>query len=381
MRNEERLIHLFSRSDLEKSDKAQINDLLKERLDWNTLREQSGREGVSGLVYYHLVNRKLSDGAGSYFDQLKMNTQLHSVRNTIMTELTKKIIKIFNEKKIKIILLKGIFLANNVYKYPALRPMSDVDILIKKEDLSEANEVLNSFGYKTPPIYKEFLRHKSGSLNTLFYVKNSSTHLPIHLHWHLVNTTWPLDSLVDKIDMGRIWSRAEPVKIGDVDALSLAPEHLLIYLSYHAFKHYFDKLIRITDIMEVLKFYEGRMDWEVVHKEAERFTLSYILYHSLLFSSQTLNFDIPQLEKIRPKKLSFFEKILFSSIRKGLRHGELYKLSYTFNLSMEKGLFHKLRFIWRTFFPSRFTMAHGLNLPVTDVRFQHYLQRIVRRFS
>lgn len=69
--------------------------------------------------------------------------------------------------------------------------MTDIDLLIKKEDLEKANKVLNSLEYVNPPYYDDFLRnHQNLSINTLMY--RSPCHL--HLHWHRINSTWPLIS-------------------------------------------------------------------------------------------------------------------------------------------------------------------------------------------
>lgn len=88
--------------------------------------------------------------------------------------------------------------------------------------------------------------------------------------------------------MQRIWKYAKPVKLEGIDVLTLSYEHLLIYLCYHRFNHFF-KLILLIDIVEFLKNYKNNINWDFVVEEAKRFNLSLILYYVLSFISQKWN--------------------------------------------------------------------------------------------
>ena len=377
MRDEDKLIFLFSRINLDESKLIQIEMLLNNHLDWDYILEESQKEGVSCLIYRHLYNLKTEDRVWQYLDQLKIEYHRNSIRNTIILEEAKKILNAFNEKKIKTIVLKGIFLGENIYKNIAFRPIGDIDILIKKEDLSKVNEILNSLGYSAPAHYKDFLKIPSlSSVNTLMYNPQQPIHSCVHLHWHLINSSWPLDFLVRKIDMERIWSQAEPVKIDGIDALTLSPHHLLLYLGQHSFNHAFDRLILVSDILEVLRHYNDRLNWQLLIDEAERFNLSSVLYYSLRLSCRLLDFKIPQLERFKRPKAGFSDRFFSFLIYKGVRTSAF---SYFMYLSMQRGVLDKLRFMARTIFPSRYVLAHNFMLKSSQIRPYHYYQRIMNK--
>lgn len=376
MRNEDKLILLFSRVNLDVNEALQIKGLLEADLDWEYIFRASKEEWVSCLIYYHLHNSEFKDYIPKHIlEQWKNIYYANALRNTVIGEEAKKILKIFDEEKIKVIILKGVFLAENIYKNIALRPFTDTDMLIKKEDLSAVNKILNSLGYPSPAYYPDALKNSPpSSINTLVYGKKNPAHSFIHLHWHLINSIWPLDFLVTKIDMEKIWSEAEPIKIDGVDYLTLAPHHLLIYLSEHSFTHSFDRLILLADILGVLKDYKNRLNWNSVVEEAERFNLSFVLYYSLCFTSKVLGFEIPELRSLRLDKFGFLKKISDFFISKGTR---CYWLSYLVYFFMSKGFLSKLKFISKTIFPSPYVMAHRLNLPLSKINASHYYQRIV----
>ena len=377
MRNEDKLIFILSRANLDGNEATQTEKLLKANLDWDYISRKSQEERVSCLIYHHLNNAEFKDYVPEHIlEQWKNIYYTNSVRNTVIGEEAKKILKIFDEEKIKVIVLKGVFLAETIYKNIALRPFTDVDILIKKEDLYAADKILNSLGYPSPPYYPDALKSSSlSSINTLVYGKKDSTHFFIHLHWHLINSIWPIDFLVTKIDMEKIWSEAEPNKIDGIDCLTLAPHYLLIYLSEHSFTHSFDRSILLSDISWVLRYYKNRLNWNLVVREAKRFNLSLVLYYSLCFTSKLLNIEIPELRSIRLDKFGFLKKMSDFFICKGIR---CYWLSYFIYFFMPKDFLSQIKFISKSIFPPPYVMAHGFNLPLSKINASHYYQRIVR---
>ncbi len=377
---EDELIFLFvsfcSNLNNEESKKNQVENLLKSSLNWDYIFKKLKKNGLSFLIYYHL-NRLKFNGyiPSSILEQMERGYYANCARNAVICEEVKKVLKAFNEENIKAIVLKGVFLAENIYKNIALRPMADVDILVKEEDVLRANEVLNSLDYPSALNYKNFFKRPPvSSINTLIYRSRSNSHFFIHLHWHLINSTRPLDFLVRKIDMGKIFSSAQATKIDGVDTLTLSPNHLLIYLSHHNLRHSFDKLILLSDILAILRYYKGRINWDLVIEDAERFNLSLVLYYVLCFVSKMLRFEIPELEKLSPAKFGFSEKMFLFFINKGSCS---YGLSYFIYLFIQRGSLHKLRFIGRTIFPSSYVMAHSFMLPIDKRGVFHYYKRIV----
>jgi hypothetical protein len=374
---EDKLIILSVKNNLDVNEKDQLEYLLRENLNWHYLLKRLYREEVHCLVYRSLVDLNLKDFMPTdILEYLQDSYYKNFLRNTFLVKGAKKVIKSFKGAGINLIILKGIFLAGHIYKNIALRPMSDIDILINKIDLSEADRVLNCLGYTSPAYYQFFLHNTSTcSINTLMYRSSDSMSPDIHLHWNLINSTWPLDSFVRKIDIERIFSYAQAIEIEDVDTLTLSVEHLLIYLSHHNFNHFFNKLILLCDIQAVLNHYKDRLDWRLVNAEAERFGLLSIIYHSLSLTCCMLDFRFSEMGQLRidrdscPINLSPF----FSY--KNLGNWRLFYFVY---LLLEKGFLNKLRFLGKTILPPHYVLAHNFNLPPSQINFSHYFFRLIK---
>ncbi len=285
----------------------------------------------------------------------------------LMWEEIKPVLESFKEDGIEVILLKGVALAELVYKNLALRPMYDIDLLIKKEDLPQIDEKMRNFGYSTNENYRNSLCYSS--IDYLNSIEYRNKVVPIHFHWHLVNSTLPAFMYASKIDMERIWKEAIPVEISGTKAFSLAPHHLLIHLSEHASKpgHSLSRLILLCDIAETIKAYQEELNWELLIDEARRFNLERPLYYSLEITSRVIGLDsIPGdiLGELMPKNLGYWERRFlgvspetscfatsFSGYAPTLWNRNSPGLSYLLHLAMCQGNFQKIRFIYQSFFP------------------------------
>lgn len=67
--------------------------------------------------------------------------------NSLYSDLS-KILKALHQENIPVILLKGAHLAQTVYSNIALRPMGDIDILVRKSDLLKTKKQLLGLGYR-----------------------------------------------------------------------------------------------------------------------------------------------------------------------------------------------------------------------------------------
>jgi hypothetical protein len=157
----------------------------------------------------------------------------------------------------------------------------------------------------------------------------------------------------------------------------MAPHHLLIHLSEHALRvrHSLRKFVFFCDINEAITFYRERLDWDRLVKESDRFNLNRMVYISLYSTRRFLAAKIPEevLLKLRPKRFRVGEKIFMKAMSNNDRFPGL---SYLIHLSMNKGLFRKMRFIGRTLFPPHPIMAQRSYAPQSTVSHRNYLRRI-----
>jgi len=260
-------------------------------------------------------------------------------------ELTKSLLCALKAQAVEAIVLKGIYLALRFYKDLGRQPGSDVDILVKREDVFKAKASLNSLGWQEaadilPDLSADY--GKSG-INSLMFSSQENTVL-IHLHWHIINSTWPLGSYVKRIDMKEIWDSAVYGSLDGAAVRELRPEHLVIYLCWHGFNHCFAKPVYSEDIKAALGYFDRSLDWDYLRLTAKKWGLSWVVDYCLKF--------------IKSPGIGRYNETFWAL------------------LVHEKGLRQKCLFLYRSLFPCKSQIAMINDLPAGKVRIKHYFQRI-----
>ena len=381
---EDRLLLLCCRAKIGQEAKNIIIEAKKKGINWNSFMEKARENGVSAIVSLKLneVKNLFPDIPSLISEELGKDYYLNAAKNALIFEELRKVLKAFRESGLPAIVLKGAALASTVYENLALRPMTDVDLLVRKEDLLLADERLKLLGYMPSDRSANDMNFSSSYLTSLDY-RNSSQNSPsFHIHWHFVNSTIPNESYIHHVKMENIWRDAEKADIADVETSVMASHHLIIHLSEHALRvsHSANKLCFFCDVNEAVHFYGSKLDWNKLVDESFKFRLSRMVYLSLYFTSQFLGTGIPEdvLLKLKPERLSLGEKIFVKSI---LNNRHVGGLSYLVHLSMNRGLSRKMKFVWRTFFPPRRILAQKNYCRPKKISPIHYLSRINEVFS
>ena len=359
--------------------KNRLKELLHNNLNWPYILQESINQAIACLVRHNLLEFKelVPQNIWKQFEEIYYATASRNIK--IYREINIVLLS-FNKENLKIIPLKGIFLAENVYKNIALRPMTDVDILIKKDGLPKIDKVLEGLGYKTS-VNKKLASDamKKSYMNSLDYFKPDKKSISLHIHWHIVNVSMPTYMYSKNIKMDRFWECAEPVYVANVQTLGLMPHHLIMYLSEHALKHSFDRLILLSDIDSVVKKYAREIDWKELIQETRNFGMEKQVYYSLYVTNYFLGTVMPDyvLSSLKPEKINFLERKFFNSVINNNRNT---KLCYFVYLNMVKGVINKIIFIFRTLFPPPSILPLVFNLSGQSVTVKDYLLFLKKQF-
>jgi hypothetical protein len=347
-------------------------------LDWDYIVETAISEGVAAVLFYKIKKSNLEemipDETCQYLQRLYNSNLMNNM--SVLGEL-KEILGRFKDEGIPFIMLKGIALAEHIYPAIAMRGMSDIDILVKKDSLQKVDKCLSSYDYfPRDSSVARAVNNPVGYLASLDYRRDMSS-LSLHIHWHLVNTSVPAYMFASQIDMERIWKMSVPVMIADVESRILSPDHLIIYLCEHALRigHSFDRLILIYDIFQSIKVYEKSVDWDFIIRESRDFNLSRLLYFSLTIVRDYSSLRI--LDKVtnslQPLHITIGEKFfLFLQLSNKRMRGS----SYLIYLALNRGFINKYRFLLRTFFPPQHILIQRWYNKNLEFRKSYYLFRI-----
>lgn len=186
----------------------------------NVLYDISKSHDLAHLVGHSLIKNSLlkNDKISKMF---KKEVHESAFRYIKLEKAKEEIASAFEDEKIFFIPLKGCVL-REYYPEPWMRTSCDIDILVKKEDLKRASDVLeNRFGY----IQKFYTEH-----DISFFTENEEIH--IELHYSLE----PDDNENDNF-LASFWNFAKPVD--DLSfQLAVPDEYFYCYHIIHMAKHF-----------------------------------------------------------------------------------------------------------------------------------------------
>jgi hypothetical protein len=200
-------------------------------------------------------------------------------------------------RAVEAIPLKGLHLAHRLYPSPGLRDMGDLDLLVRRAALRDADAELRRLGY-APDFAPDLL--DGGTLNAVEYWRDGS--MPVHLHWHVSNASLP--HFMYRIDVDEIWREAR----GGV----MAPQHLIVTLCEHALKHSFAELIHMTDI----ELASRGADWKLVAETARRWGLETAVYYALVLLRDLAEVDSPGLRFLRAPRIDWAGRAFLAMARR-----------------------------------------------------------------
>lgn len=144
-----RLLALCARAEAHSKMDEQLYEFLKGFTSWADLPTQAELHGMGPLLWHHLhrLDIKVPRDVQRSITGLYLR---HRALNQAHTQILLEVTALFKQAAIEVFVLKGLALAYEYYLDPALRPSSDIDLLLKKEDVYSALSLLEKAGYQTP---------------------------------------------------------------------------------------------------------------------------------------------------------------------------------------------------------------------------------------
>ena len=106
---------------------------------------------VAPLLYERLANdASPANVPGDVLQRLREIYLMTGARNALLYRELGPVLQALQHDNIPVIVLKGAHLAALVYRHIALRPMSDIDLLVHRSDLERAVAKLHDLGFTGP---------------------------------------------------------------------------------------------------------------------------------------------------------------------------------------------------------------------------------------
>ncbi len=229
---------------------------------WETSPARAEQNGVAPLFYTHLKSANVQIPENT--DKLLMGLLLrHRAANKIRNRVLTEILSAFKAADIEVFVLKGAALANSIYPQAGLRPMRDLDVLVRKQAVQRAQLILLELGFEgdfnQPPgsatiHHMPVARRKEGGLS-----------LSVEVHHQLLPYPTPQGQFSE------LARAAESFNVNKVGAQTLGHEDML----WHIYRHAFSipliqqpiRLIWVADFVGLVEKHFVEIDWRIVrHK-------------------------------------------------------------------------------------------------------------------
>jgi len=261
---------------------------------WDLWVELAKQEGVAPLLYLKFKRNSWPDEIPIITVARLMQEYNHSLAyNKSLLYATDLTLDILQQNEIPTILLKGAVFSRTIYPDLALRPMTDIDLLVHYEDLDKAVHVLKTVGFIEP--YQDFHRDFLKDVWHNFHLINKD-HVSLELHWSLISgeKDWRTPSA------DWVWGNTELVDFLTPQRshiYCLNPTAALLYMSAHiAIQHglVFSRLIWLYDIHLFMLTYAGKIDLIDITHQALELNWASALYTTLETVQRRFCTPIPQ---------------------------------------------------------------------------------------
>jgi hypothetical protein len=286
MNNEQRILCLAARTTVEPIAEQQLIELLGGPIDWEYLWAQGHLHEVLPLLTATL--RRLA-GRTPIPEVWLARAQRHfygtMLRNTALADELLRVLAGLRRSDITALPIKGIVLAETLYSSLALRPLGDLDVLVRPADLPRARHVLGALGFAQAdePGYENAYHPFH---DPPYYRQAQSGAICLELHWGL----WA--SHFFRREPDALWERAVVARVHGADVLILSPEDTLLHLAIHRSRSPL-RLRFVCDIAELLRRYGARLDWEYVLIQARAAGARTTLFFALVLAEELLGAPVP----------------------------------------------------------------------------------------
>ncbi|MCX6031412.1 MAG: nucleotidyltransferase family protein [Chloroflexi bacterium] len=236
--------------------------------DWRGFTSLAVAEGVAPLVYWRL-RQSHDDIPSDLLKTLAAQYYMTAAENTLLYAEMARILAAFGAERVPVIVLKGAVLAKTIYPDPALRPMSDLDLLVPRKDIERASTIIRDLDYQEVAVQSRALNRYIGTqVNFLPLTKSGHE---VELHWGLIAGSADRRTA----DVQWFWENSELWQLSSgpelMEARILSPTANLLYLTAHLILQHGgaqSRLLWYYDLHLLISQLTERLNWNIYLEQA-----------------------------------------------------------------------------------------------------------------
>lgn len=308
----------------------EITRLLRRGIDWDRMIDLTVEHDVVPFVYDHLKSTfstlvpsaVLEATRAIYLHQLRRSIQIRGELPRVLAHL--------DAHGVDALPFKGPVLAALAYPGSHLRTFTDLDLLVRRDDVDRAVTALAEAGFEEknplPPNYETtwqsyFPWHPPhGNANGYVRGQGTSGALHVDLHWGLASRYF-----LFPMEPEGLWERSASVTLeGGFTVRTFSPEDTLLFQCMHAAKDAYNRLSHVCDIAALVRAYPTLdIDWVLEKAGAlhgrRMVLLGLQVSHDLLDASLESGTPCPQGETDATARMARRVKAALFRYRHGVR--------------------------------------------------------------
>ena len=256
-------------------------------------------------------------------------------------------------------------MAELIYQDIALRPMSDIDLLIKSEDRFLIDKLMLRSGYRNSSLFSK--RHLQWE-NTIHCITYDSEIVNIECHLS-----------IDELPNLNSWVDASSATIASTNVSMLSTEKFLLHLCVHTYKHLYVELPRLIwwyDIAEVLRRYQAELDWDYVIQLSREHEVHGVVHQVLYLINREFGAYVPTgvLSQLDNGGDVISIDYVLHTVRK--LEGRFRPLSWLSDISGIPLIRDRIYYVFAKLFPSKDYMIAHYSLSRANLVYLYYPIRI-----
>lgn len=179
--------------------------------------------------------------------------------NVLLLDRLQKVAAILEAAGVEFLALKGPALLGLLYRDLGERPMTDLDLLVRRGDLARALEALEAAGLDVPKGGER--RFWERSYHHIALGMGRGMPVSVEVHWDLeLRERYP-------IPLERVWSEAAEFSVGGRRLRTLGRTDLYLFGSIHLARHFhIPRLVWVVDLRRMAR--EWPLDWEEIRRRS-----------------------------------------------------------------------------------------------------------------
>ena len=239
--------------------------------------------GMVGQLAANLARHNIAHG-GSLENALRSAKRAQVLATMPLIAEMFRVVDILAAAKIEAAVVKGPVLAVRAFGDSSARQYGDVDFLLRSADIAWASEALVAAGFH-PRIPAEAIRAKKTPGQYMF--RRAGTRSLIELHSERTLRYFPRPVPID-----HFFQRIAAISIDGRPIPALALEDEFVLISIHGAKHFWERLMWISDIAALVHRHTG-IDWARVRQTAADVGAERMVRVALQLAEHLLRVPIP----------------------------------------------------------------------------------------